>query len=111
MFNVTDDNGKRHMIIIETNSCPSGQKSMPLLVENQRFAGYKRLLESIFADLLDADTSAKCDGDLAVVFDKNITENSAYSAVLAEMSNEKVWLVEYLDDEDDGAGGAMSKLM
>ena len=104
MFNVSDDNGKRQMIIIETNSCPSGQKSMPLLSESEQFAGYKRLLESIFDDLISASGDCKDEqdkGDLAVVFDKNITENSAYSAVLAELSNERVWLVEYHDDEDE----------
>lgn len=29
LFNVTTSKGDRHMVVIETNSCPSGQKSMP----------------------------------------------------------------------------------
>ncbi len=101
MFNTTDENGKRRMIIIETNSCASGQKSMPLIAENQRFAGYKILLESIFEDLLGVEKiSTEVEGDLAVVFDKNLTENSAYSAVLAELSKERVWLVEYVEGDE-----------
>jgi hypothetical protein len=100
LFNVFDNFGKRQMMIIETNSCPSGQKSMPPADENQKFAGYKILLEALFDDLLSNRVEAKCAGDLAVVFDKNPTENSAYSIVLAELSNEKVWLVENLDDEN-----------
>lgn len=34
LFNVTTASGHRQMIIVETNSCPSGQKSMPLLSES-----------------------------------------------------------------------------
>jgi hypothetical protein len=86
-------------MIIETNSCPSGQKSMPLADENQKFAGYKVLLEALFDELLTNKAEYQCEGDLAVVFDKNPTENSAYGIVLAELSNEKVWLVENLDEE------------
>ncbi|MEZ4429940.1 MAG: hypothetical protein R3A51_19860 [Nannocystaceae bacterium] len=35
LFNVTDLDGRRQMVVIETNSCPSGQKSMPLTSEPQ----------------------------------------------------------------------------
>jgi hypothetical protein len=101
LFNVFDNFGKRQMMIIETNSCPSGQKSMPLIDENQGFAGYKILLESLFKELLASPAQMKCAGDLAVVFDKNPTENSAYGIVLAELSNERVWLVENLDQDDE----------
>ena len=76
---------------------------MPLVAENQRFAGYKILLESIFQDMLaqDKQQQQQGEGDLAVVFDKNVTENSAYSAVLAELSGERVWLVEYIDEDEE----------
>jgi hypothetical protein len=30
LFSVTDGQGRRRMLLIETNSCPSGQKSLPL---------------------------------------------------------------------------------
>ena len=46
------------MIIVETNSCPSGQKSMPLLAETDEFGGYKVVLESAFSIFLSkADKS------------------------------------------------------
>ena len=101
MFNVIDNLGKRQMMIIETNSCPSGQKSMPLLDESQKFNGYKTLIESLFEDYLQNKENTEVNGDLAVVFDKNVTENSAYSIVLNNLSNEKVWLVENLDDDEN----------
>ena len=72
---------------------------MPLADEKQKFAGYQVLLEALFEELLANKTATQCEGDLAVVFDKNPTENSAYGIVLAELSNEKVWLVENLDEE------------
>ena len=31
LINVTSAGGRRQMVVIETNSCPSGQKSMPLI--------------------------------------------------------------------------------
>ena len=35
LINVTTENGNRKMVVIENNSCPSGQKSMPLIDDNQ----------------------------------------------------------------------------
>jgi hypothetical protein len=29
LFKVVDEDGNRQLVVIETNSCPSGQKSMP----------------------------------------------------------------------------------
>lgn len=90
------------MIVIETNSCPSGQKSMPYVSETgecnaQR--GYRLVIESAFEDQLSkADISL---GGLAVVCDKNMMECSGYAAVLADVSKEKVWLCEwYMNDLD-----------
>lgn len=48
LFNVTTQSGNRNMVLIETNSCPSGQKSMPSLAENDEFGGYKVLIERTF---------------------------------------------------------------
>ncbi|KAG4304567.1 hypothetical protein PORY_001960 [Pneumocystis oryctolagi] len=39
LFNVTNAYGQRQMIIVETNSCPSGQKSMPLLSDIDEHGG------------------------------------------------------------------------
>jgi hypothetical protein len=97
LFKVTNKDGNRQMIIIETNSCPSGQKSMPLVSESQVYGGYKTIVESILSDLLETD---KKNGDLAVIYDKNIMESSAYCSVLAKLSKEKVWFIEYYDIED-----------
>ncbi|KAI9295703.1 hypothetical protein K502DRAFT_364740 [Neoconidiobolus thromboides FSU 785] len=97
LFHVTTNLGQRQMIIVETNSCPSGQKSMPLLSETDEFGGYRTVLESAFKHI-----SAKADrnlGDLAVIYDKNHMEASGYCAVLAEISKEKVWLVEYYNND------------
>ncbi|KAI9286178.1 hypothetical protein BC943DRAFT_304659 [Umbelopsis sp. AD052] len=102
LFNVTTSSGQRQMIVIETNSCPSGQKSMPLLSEideHNELGGYRTVLESAFREQLSkADKSL---GDLAVICDKNMMEASGYAAVLAEVAKEKVWLAEWHDGEED----------
>src|SRR5271170_1494177 len=43
LFTVTNANGTRQSIIIETNSCPSGQKSMPLLQDTDEYGGYRKV--------------------------------------------------------------------
>ena len=86
-FNVTDMEGKRQVVVIETNSCPSGQKSMPVLRDVDEEGGYRRLIESTFAELLK---EAKTDGVLAVVYDKNLMEASGYASVLADLAKEQV---------------------
>ncbi|KAJ2014518.1 hypothetical protein GGI06_003532, partial [Coemansia sp. S85] len=98
LFNVTTDQGQHQMIIIETNSCPSGQKSMPLLQDTDECGGYRSVLRSAFGDLL---RSAEVDGELAVIYDKNHMEASGYAAAMAEESGEHVWLVEYHDSDQD----------
>lgn len=97
LFHVTTQQGQRQMIIVETNSCPSGQKSMPLLSETDEFGGYRVVLDSAFKHILS--TADPTLGDLAVIYDKNHMEASGYCAVMAELSKEKVWLVEYHQDE------------
>ncbi|TPX33368.1 hypothetical protein SmJEL517_g03703 [Synchytrium microbalum] len=100
LFNVTTSAGARQMIIIETNSCPSGQKSMPLLTEmGEEHGGYGVVIDSTFLELIqDLDPTL---GDLAVLTDKNMMEASGYAAVMAESSKERVWLVEYFDEDPD----------
>ncbi len=51
LIHVTNESGKKHMAIIENNSCPSGQKSMPLLDDTNEFGGYKTLIEETFLAL------------------------------------------------------------
>ncbi|KAG0256841.1 hypothetical protein BG011_004294 [Mortierella polycephala] len=99
LFNVTTASGHRQMIIVETNSCPSGQKSMPLLTESDEHGGYRTVIESAFKDMIE--TADKSLGDLAVVCDKNMMEASGYAATLADVMKEKVWLVEYYENDQN----------
>ncbi|OZJ04310.1 hypothetical protein BZG36_03166 [Bifiguratus adelaidae] len=102
LFNVTTASGQRQMIIIETNSCPSGQKSMPLISEtdeHNEHGGYRVVLESAFREqLVKADPEL---GGLAVIFDKNLMEASGYAAVLADVAKERVWMAEWYKDDVD----------
>ena len=89
------------MIIVETNSCPSGQKSMPVLSEIElfEFGGYQVVIDLAFKELIKK-TDPRV-GGLAVVCDKNLMESSGYAAVMAERMEEPVWLVEFHDKEPD----------
>ena len=49
LFSVTNNRGKRQMIVVETNSCPSGQKSMPPMpptphAQDEHDDGYHRII-------------------------------------------------------------------
>mmetsp|Transcript_9204 Transcript_9204/g.33985 ORF Transcript_9204/g.33985 Transcript_9204/m.33985 type:complete len:513 (-) Transcript_9204:3397-4935(-) len=102
LFNVTTKDGRRTMILIETNSCPSGQKSMPLLFESDEFGSYRTLIEKTFKPMIEENGSDKVpNGELAVIFDKNEMEASGYAATIAEVFQEKVHLVEYYDTDKD----------
>ncbi|KAJ1676620.1 hypothetical protein EV182_007821, partial [Spiromyces aspiralis] len=83
------------MVVVETNSCPSGQKSMPLFHETDEFGGYKIVMRSAFRDLLCNLDPDAANGELAVIYDKNHMEASGYAAVMAEEMKEHVWLVPY----------------
>jgi hypothetical protein len=91
LFHCTTDAGVRKMIVIETNSCPSGNKSMPIVDEGQEQGGYRGLIEHGFLPFL-AQRRQLPKGGLAVIYDKNRMEASGYAAVLAELTNEPVWL-------------------
>jgi len=99
LMHATNESGRRNMVVIETNSCPSGQKSMPLFEEFQEEGGYRELVERAFVSI--AKTKRAPQGDLAVVFDKNEMEASGYAAAMANIFNEKVWLVPFHDNDDD----------
>jgi hypothetical protein len=101
LFHVTSAGGNRQMVIIETNSCPSGQKSMPLLDETKDDGGYRRLIESSFLPRVAARQKRLPKGALAVIYDKNPMENTGYAATIATCSKEPVYLAEYkLGDPD-----------
>ena len=74
LFNVTNKDGKREMIIVESNSCPSGQKSMPLVDTTNKYGVYKTLIKSCLADVLNNEID-KSLGGLAVIYDKKKLES------------------------------------
>ncbi len=101
LLNVTSAGGKRQMVIIENNSCPSGQKSMPLLDDNQEQGTYRQLLEKTFLPIVRR--RGGIEGRLAVVYDKNPMEASGYAAVMADLFEEEVLLVSFYQYEMDAA--------
>ncbi len=102
LLNVTSAGGRRQMVIIENNSCPSGQKSMPLVDDNQEQGSYRWLIERTFKEYLK-ERRPKIKGALAVVYDKNPMEVSGYAAVIAEVFQEPVYYVSFYQDDPDPA--------
>ncbi len=98
LFYVTTEAGNRRMVVLETNSCPSGQKSMPQRTESDDFRGYKSLIEHSFLPTLKKKRLPK--GALAVIYDKNYMENSGYAATIADLTGEKVYLIPHFNGED-----------
>jgi len=92
LFHVTSAQGKRQMVVIEVNSSPSGQKSMPPLYEDEEQGGYRKLIEGTFLPRL-AQRRRLPTGGLAVIFDKNYMEASGYAAAMADLTGEIVHLV------------------
>ena len=77
LFYVATEKGNRKMVVLETNSCPSGQKSMPPRSDSDEFRGYRYLIENSFLPQLKKKRLPK--GALAVIYDKNYMEVSGYS--------------------------------
>lgn len=99
LFPATTQSGVRRIIVIETNSCPSGQKSMPFGDDALETSGYRTLLERTFLPLLKRRRLPS--GGLAVIYDKNEMETSGYAAMLAEITGEPVWLVPRFQQDED----------
>ncbi|MDA3863901.1 MAG: hypothetical protein PF689_08555 [Deltaproteobacteria bacterium] len=97
LFQTTDDEGRRQTVVIETNSSPSGQKSMPLLSDSEPHAGYERLMQGSFIPLLNRRSLPQ--GDLAVLYDKNPMETTGYAATLADLTGKKVYHVPFFVDD------------
>ncbi|RMH42018.1 MAG: hypothetical protein D6689_09445 [Deltaproteobacteria bacterium] len=102
LFHVTTEGGNRQMLVIETNSCPSGNKSMPILAEDQEQGGYRTLVERSLLPFV-VKRAAVSTGGLAVVYDKNIMEASGYAAALADFVDEPVWLAPMPHDAEEPA--------
>ena len=94
LIHATTAEGNRRMVVIENNSCPSGQKSMPLLDDHQEEGGYRRLVERTFLPLVKKKSGGvRIDGRLAVIYDKNPMETTGYAAVIADVFEEEVLLI------------------
>ncbi len=99
LIHATTVEGNRRMVVIENNSCPSGQKSMPLLDDHQEEGGYRRLVERTFLPYVKKrQGGVRVDGHLAVIYDKNPMETTGYAAVIADVFNEKVLLITDYDE-------------
>jgi len=99
LFHVATGRGVRRTVVIETNSCPSGQKAMPLVEDPHEQAGYRTLAERTFVPLLRRRNLP--DGGLAVLYDKNEMECAGYAAALADVAGQAVWLVPVFEDATD----------
>ena len=95
LFVTATEGGRRQLVVIETNSSPSGQKSMPVQGEGEEQAGYTKLLRLALLPLLKRRGLPV--GGLAVLYDKNLTEASGYAAALADLTQETVYLVPCFD--------------
>ena len=95
LINVTNMKGKKQMVVIETNSCPSGQKSMPLVSEQMNQGGYRLLIENSFGPYCRIH-KMPAGSVLAVLYDKNLMETSGYAAVMADHFQKPVYLVPFL---------------
>lgn len=94
----TTPSGRRKMVVIENNSSPSGQKSMPLFNDFQELGGYHEYAARTFHHQMTKRRSVK--GCLAVFFDKNEREANGYAAAIAEEFNEKVYLIPFFSAEE-----------
>ncbi len=100
LFNATSAEGNRQMVVIENNSCPSGQKSMPLVDDHKEDGSYRLLIERTFKQYLKPKQGVpRINGQLAVLYDKNHMETSGYAAVIADVFDEDVLLVPFYDLE------------
>jgi hypothetical protein len=99
LFYVTTEMGNRRMVVLETNSCPSGQKSMPPRTDYDEHRGYRFLIENAFLPALRKKKKLP-KGALAVIYDKNYMETSGYAQTLADLTHEKVYLIPHFHNEE-----------
>ena len=99
LFHVTDDKGVRRNVVIETNSSPSGQKSMPLLDDHEEQGGYRTLLQRTLLPILKRRSLPP--GALAVLWDKNEMEVRRYAQAMADLTGEDVLLAKMAADAED----------
>lgn len=100
LFYVTTAMGNRKMVVLETNSCPSGQKSMPSILDSDEHRSYRTLIEDSFLPSLKG--KRLIDGEYAVIYDKNYMEASGYAQTLSDITEKKVYLIPFFDDNQCG---------
>jgi len=94
VLNVSTENGVRLKLVLETNSCPSGQKSFPLIDEQEEEGGYHRLIKQTFLPLVRKELKKAEPGSVvAVLYDKNYMEASGYAQALATATKQTVALI------------------
>lgn len=98
LLNVTSASGKRQMVVLENNSCPSGQKSMPLIDDNEEQGSYRLMVERTFKPSLK-NLRNKIKGGIAVIYDKNPMEVSGYAEVISDVMQEEVHYVSFYNNE------------
>ncbi len=89
LFLVNNLAGERDVLLLETNSCPSGQKYMPTPTLPLQQTGYGTLIDAVFKPLL----ATAGEGVLAVLYDKNFIEALGYASAMADLLQEPVYLV------------------
>lgn len=99
LMHVTTEAGDRQMVVIETNSCPSGQKSMPLFDDQIEQGGYRQLVEQAFVSLMMKRRLPE--GEVAVIYDKNEMEATGYAAALADVLGHPVLCAPFPQDTPD----------
>ncbi|RMG58411.1 MAG: hypothetical protein D6722_23600 [Bacteroidetes bacterium] len=100
LFHVTNAQGNRQMVVIETNSSPSGQKSMPLVDEQAEQGGYRTYMAETFLPAVKARRN-KVEGRLAVIYDKNPMEASGYAGAMADVFGEPVLFAPFFLQDPD----------
>ena len=96
LIHVASKDGNRKMVVIETNSSPSGQKSMPVVDDFQEMGGYRNYVEQTFKPYLRG--KRMIDGALAVIYDKNPMEASGYAHAMADVFKENVFLIPFFNN-------------
>ncbi len=85
-FLAVDRDGEKRAVLIETNSCPGGARSMPS-------ASITRVEDSAFARTLSSALLPHVveEGPLAVMYDQNPSGNQRMAQVLATLSGREVY--------------------
>jgi len=102
LINSTSSDGIRNMVVLENNSCPSGQKSMPLVDDNKEDGSYRLLVERTFKPMLKPRKGVpSIKGRLAVFYDKNPMETSGYAAIIADVMEEDILYTPYYNGNNN----------